>query len=60
MNPHSTYRAVRVRADGSRAVVAPLLSKELASYVKDTLSAAGIFAAVLIELNEDFALEEGG
>jgi hypothetical protein len=59
MNPHSTYRVVRVRADGGRTVVAPLLSRELASYVKDTLSSAEIFAAVLVELNEDGAREEG-
>jgi hypothetical protein len=59
MNPHSTYRVVRVRADGSRAVVAPQLSRELASYVKDTLPSAEIFAAVLIESNEDSAREEG-
>jgi hypothetical protein len=59
MNPHSTYRVVRVRADGSRAVVAPQLSRELASYLKDILSSAEIFAAVLIELNDDGAREEG-
>jgi len=59
MNPHSTYRVVRVRADGSRAVVAPKISRELASYVKDALSSAEIFAAVLIELNEDGTREHG-
>jgi hypothetical protein len=59
MNPQSTYRVVRVRADGSRAIVVPQLSRELASYVKDTLASAEIFAAVLIELNEDSAREEG-
>jgi hypothetical protein len=59
MDPHSTCRVVRVRADGSRAVVAPQLSRELASYVKDTLLSAEIFAAVLIELNDDGACEEG-
>jgi hypothetical protein len=52
MLPRETYRVVGVRADGSRSVLSLRLSIDDANYLANALFAAGIFAEVLVELDQ--------
>jgi hypothetical protein len=48
----ATYRIVGVRADGSRAVLSVRLPLDDATWVRDTLIDAKIFADVMVELDD--------